>query len=149
MKHILNSLTEEEKNSIREQHGVGMKVTNENFHKMVNKKLGHVNLYEQTSVPTVKEIKDLIEQFGFNDVKIGKDKNGNDYIERGNHELGPIIFSHHAPSEGKPYCLMIEEMKQFDFSEKVCASNIIQFEKDLNKAMIKLKLAVERSKRQY
>lgn len=47
MKHLLNNLTEEEKNSIREQHEGGMKVMNENFHKMVNKKLGHVDLYEQ------------------------------------------------------------------------------------------------------
>ncbi len=47
MKHLLNNLTDEEKNSIREQHEGGMKVINENFHKMVNKKLGHVNLYEQ------------------------------------------------------------------------------------------------------
>jgi len=47
MKHLLNNLSEEEKNSIREQHEgrMKMKVTNENFHKMVNKKLGHVDLY--------------------------------------------------------------------------------------------------------
>jgi len=47
MKHLLNNLTEQEKNTIREQHEGGMKIMNENFHKMVNKKLGHVNLYEQ------------------------------------------------------------------------------------------------------
>jgi len=48
MKHLLNNISEEERNSILEQHGGGMKVFNENFHKMVNKKLGHVDLYEQT-----------------------------------------------------------------------------------------------------
>ena len=48
MKHLLNNISEEEKNSILEQHGGGMKIFNENFHKMVNKKLGHVDLYEQT-----------------------------------------------------------------------------------------------------
>lgn len=42
MKHILNNLTEEEKNTIREQHTGGMKVMNENFSKLVNTKLGDV-----------------------------------------------------------------------------------------------------------
>lgn len=42
MKHILNNLTEEEKNAIREQHTGGMKVMNENFSKLVNTKLGDV-----------------------------------------------------------------------------------------------------------
>ena len=40
MKHILNDLTEEEKNSIREQHTGGMKVMTESFSKLVNSKLG-------------------------------------------------------------------------------------------------------------
>jgi hypothetical protein len=40
MKHILNDLTEQEKNAIREQHTGGMKVMNENFSKLLNSKLG-------------------------------------------------------------------------------------------------------------
>jgi len=40
MKHILNNLSEEEKNSIREQHTGGMKVMTENFSKLLNSKLG-------------------------------------------------------------------------------------------------------------
>jgi hypothetical protein len=40
MKHILNNLSEQEKNSIREQHTGGMKVMTENFHKLLNSKLG-------------------------------------------------------------------------------------------------------------
>jgi hypothetical protein len=40
MKHILNNLTEQEKNSIREQHQGGMKVMTENFSKLINSKLG-------------------------------------------------------------------------------------------------------------
>jgi hypothetical protein len=40
MKHILNDLTEQEKNSIREQHTGGMKVMTENFNKLANSKLG-------------------------------------------------------------------------------------------------------------
>jgi hypothetical protein len=40
MKHILNNLSEEEKNAIREQHTGGMKVMTENFSKLINSKLG-------------------------------------------------------------------------------------------------------------
>jgi hypothetical protein len=42
MKHILNNLTEQEKNAIREQHTGGMKVMTENFSKLLNSKLGDV-----------------------------------------------------------------------------------------------------------
>jgi hypothetical protein len=40
MKHLLNDLSEKEKNSIREQHTGGMKVMTENFKKLINSKLG-------------------------------------------------------------------------------------------------------------
>ena len=40
MKHILNNLTEQEKNAIREQHTGGMKVMTEKFSKLINSKLG-------------------------------------------------------------------------------------------------------------
>jgi len=40
MKHILNNLSNEEKNSIREQHTGGMNVMSENFSKLLNSKLG-------------------------------------------------------------------------------------------------------------
>lgn len=40
MKHILNNLTEEEKNTIREQHTGGIKIDNEKFKLMVETKLG-------------------------------------------------------------------------------------------------------------
>jgi hypothetical protein len=40
MKHILNDMSEQEKNSIREQHSGGMKVMTENFGKLINSKLG-------------------------------------------------------------------------------------------------------------
>ena len=42
MKHLLNDLTEKEKNSIREQHTGGMKVVTENFSKLINAKSGDV-----------------------------------------------------------------------------------------------------------
>ena len=40
MKHLLNNLTEQEKNAIREQHTGGMKVMTENFSRLLNSKLG-------------------------------------------------------------------------------------------------------------
>jgi hypothetical protein len=40
MKHLLNNLSEEEKNRIREQHTGGKKIIIENFNKLVNTKLG-------------------------------------------------------------------------------------------------------------
>jgi hypothetical protein len=40
MKHILNNLSEQEKNAIREQHTGGMKVMTENFNKLLGSKLG-------------------------------------------------------------------------------------------------------------
>ena len=49
MKHLLNDLSEEEKNRIREQHTGGKKIMIENFNQLLNKKLGEVKplIYEQ------------------------------------------------------------------------------------------------------
>ena len=50
MKHLLNNLSNEEKNNIREQHTGGMKVITENFYKLLNSKLGDVKpLTEQSA----------------------------------------------------------------------------------------------------
>jgi hypothetical protein len=42
MKHLLNNLSEEEKNSIREQHEGGMKVNTDRFKKLMESKSGNV-----------------------------------------------------------------------------------------------------------
>ena len=42
MKHILNNLSEQEKNAIREQHTGGMKLSNEKFSKLISSRLGDV-----------------------------------------------------------------------------------------------------------
>jgi hypothetical protein len=48
MKHLLNNLSEQEKNAIREQHTGGMKLSNGKFSKLVGSKLGEVKtLVEQ------------------------------------------------------------------------------------------------------
>ena len=40
MKHLLNDLSEKEKNAIREQHTGGMKIMTESFSRLLNSKLG-------------------------------------------------------------------------------------------------------------
>ena len=54
MKHILNDLSNEEKNSIREQHSGGMRVVTENFSRLLNSKLGDSKplVAEQAVAPT-------------------------------------------------------------------------------------------------
>jgi hypothetical protein len=42
MKHLLNEMSEEEKNSIRSQHTDSISVNTENFKKLVENKLGNV-----------------------------------------------------------------------------------------------------------
>ena len=42
MKHLLNNLSEEEKNSIREQHEGGMKINTDRFKKLMESKSGNV-----------------------------------------------------------------------------------------------------------
>jgi hypothetical protein len=59
MKHILNNLSEEEKNAIREQHAGGMKVMTENFSKLINAKLGDSKpLVNEQPQPTTSGKKD-------------------------------------------------------------------------------------------
>lgn len=48
MKHLLNNLGEEEKNSIREQHSGGMKVNTEKFGKLVEAKQGDVKVVNES-----------------------------------------------------------------------------------------------------
>ena len=45
MKHILNNISEEEKNAIREQHTGGMKLNTEKFKKLLETKQGEVKPY--------------------------------------------------------------------------------------------------------
>jgi hypothetical protein len=57
MKHILNDLTEQEKNAIREQHTGGMKVMTEKFSKLLNSKLGDSKPLVNEQVEEKKDIK--------------------------------------------------------------------------------------------
>ena len=66
MKHILNDLTEQEKNAIREQHTGGMKVINENFSKLINSKLGDSKplVAEQTELGRIGNAAEIYGQAG-------------------------------------------------------------------------------------
>ena len=69
MKHILNDLSEQEKNSIREQHTGGMKVMTESFSKLLNSKLGDVKpiLAEQDLIGMANQV---LSGFGDSDKKV-------------------------------------------------------------------------------
>jgi hypothetical protein len=56
MKHLLNNLGEEEKNSIREQHAGGMKINTEKFGKLVEAKQGDVKLISEERSKVDKEM---------------------------------------------------------------------------------------------
>lgn len=60
MKHLLNNMTETEKNSIREQHVGGMKVMTENFTKLLNSKLGDVKPITENEMKESMMTKDSI-----------------------------------------------------------------------------------------
>jgi len=72
MKHLLNDLTEKEKNSIREQHTGGMNVVVENFSKLINTKSGDVKtlVNEQTTTGNTKqEVKTIINKVATEGIK--------------------------------------------------------------------------------
>jgi len=62
MKHILNDLSIDEKQSIREQHTGGIKVVSENFSKLINTKLGDVKplVEQQTTTGTTETQKSIV-----------------------------------------------------------------------------------------
>ena len=58
MKHLLNNLSEDEKNSIREQHTGGMKVMTENFSRLLNSKLGDAKPLVSEAIPGIEPVYD-------------------------------------------------------------------------------------------
>jgi hypothetical protein len=68
MKHILNDLSEQEKNSIREQHKGGMKVMTESFSKLINSKLGDSKplVSEQTALGRLGNAMEITGQLAIN-----------------------------------------------------------------------------------
>lgn len=67
MKHLLNDMSQEEMNSIREQHAGGKKITVENFSNMVNKKLGEVpTLISESELDEQNRLKAALKGIGAN-----------------------------------------------------------------------------------
>ena len=56
MKHLLNSMSEQEKKAIREQHTGGMKLSNEKFRNLVEGKLGDVKTLVKESKTCCKQL---------------------------------------------------------------------------------------------
>lgn len=82
MKHLLNNLSEVEKNTIREQHAGGMKIMTENFGKLIGAKSGDVKpIMEQQTIDNVKVLNDGGFTELFADVN-GKNRIGVTYIEQ-------------------------------------------------------------------
>ena len=119
MKHILNNLSEEEKNAIREQHTGGMKVMTENFNKLLNSKLGDAKpLNEETndSMPNSKIISTL-NQLGFEKKfcnkssrgKYGDDEKDSNYCNRENPDAD-ILITYKSPYDS----VVIVDMKNLN-----------------------------------
>jgi hypothetical protein len=100
MKHILNNLSEEEKNAIREQHAGGMKVITENFSKLLNSKLGDSKPLVNEQVKKGPSTDDLIMFLNAVTRKI----NGFTYNPKGFNNSNAYVSNHPALEEykGKP-----------------------------------------------
>lgn len=116
MKHILNNLSEEEKNAIREQHTGGMKIMTENFSKLLNSKLGDAKpITEQvtTNQPSG-EIVSILKELGFEKKFCNKPSRGDhgdvekgwEYCNAENPDAD-ILISYKAPYDS----VMIVDMK--------------------------------------
>jgi hypothetical protein len=94
MKHILNNLSEEEKNSIREQHTGGMKVMTENFNKLLNSKLGDAKplVNEEQTLPFLNVFPNVNVLKSVNDTIMTISPNSNViYLTKRNPKSGVII----------------------------------------------------------
>lgn len=81
MKHLLNNLSEQEKNQIREQHTGGMKVNSKKFDKLLNSKVGDVKpLSEQHWLNPMDDAShDILKKQGWSE----RGRNDDDYGDEG------------------------------------------------------------------
>ena len=131
MKNLLNNLSEEEKNAIREQHTGGMKVMTENFSKLLNSKLGDSKpLVNEQVIETQpnSEIISTLKELGFEKKFCNKPSRG----DHGDIEKGWEYCNQENPdadiliSYPKPYdSIMIVDMKNLN-KEKI--ENITPYE---------------------
>lgn len=119
MKHILNNLTEEEKNSIREQHTDTLKVMTENFSKLVESKLGDVRpILNEQSLVRVNDLQKIVSDINYNlsgDVKRG-------HLE----DLSNIFYNKvfGKKIEGTNLCVLLKVLEYFKASEGLTTGNV-------------------------
>jgi len=135
MKHLLNNMTESEKNAIREQHTGGMKVSIDNFSKLVESKLGNVKplVNEQGWMKTIKnlvspELKTLSKSKGMNHI------NAPEYIKNLMSKYSSVKMTDYVRSLLKPVqdevaVIMndIKRMKQFKNPVKAGEYDYVDF----------------------
>jgi len=112
MKHLLNDLSEEEKNRIREQHTGGKKIMIENFNKLINTKLGDARPITERKV--VKRV-------------IKENQNELDNIIN---DLEELKNSEHFASPKRNVTKLSMMKKYEDFEEKLTMSKLSKKEKD-------------------
>jgi len=101
MKHLLNNLSEEEKNYIREQHTGGMNLIIENFNKLISSKSGDVK-------PLVNEQhKEPVSYFDPELSKMAKSTSVDESLERWGSEIGSKlkgtqVIGYEVDIQGKP-----------------------------------------------
>lgn len=84
MKHLLNNMSEEEKNSIREQHTGGIKLNTEKFFRLMESKLGDVKPLTEQMIPPSGSTKNQ-KQTGLGDITGDlKGKTVNFYLDKEN-----------------------------------------------------------------
>ena len=100
MKHILNNISEEEKNAIREQHTGGMKLNTEKFKQLLETKQGDAKplVSEQTKPTTGTQIQPIqikIGEFLVNLTTMEKTGQGSKFYGqiRGDKEYQEVLFS--------------------------------------------------------
>jgi hypothetical protein len=92
MKHLLNNLSNEEKNRIREQHEGGIKIDNSKFKKLIENKLG-------SSKPLVSEQGHTLTDFDYERINSGEDMTYTPYRGGLRDELEQLIRKSNSSKE--------------------------------------------------
>ena len=92
MKHILNNLSNEEKNRIREQHEGGMKVESPKFKKLMESKLGN-------SKPLVSEQGSMYSDFDLERMRSGEDMTYTSNKGDLRTDIMKMIYNSNSPNE--------------------------------------------------
>lgn len=102
MKHLLNNLSEEEKNNIRKQHKGGIKPVLENFNKFLSHKLGTVNplISEQVFPPPTED--------DMEDYSVETEETTNKFVDSEGFEIFPIMKLRLSNKSGQTQTILID-----------------------------------------